>query len=176
MADASAYPPHVIAAHHEAGHGVGAVFLSVPFESISIEGEGSGDGSFITQLTWGELKSRGVWRYHAVVCELGGVVETLIFGESGRHCSENDQAIIDHIVSTFIADKAERGEVKLWLKEKAIEIAALPNFILAVKAVAEELMRRKFLSGRRVEEVVSQACPSADPHPYSGEEFRGHHS
>lgn len=54
MADASVYPPHVIAAHHEAGHGVGAVFLSVPFESISIEGEGSGDGSFSTQLTWGD--------------------------------------------------------------------------------------------------------------------------
>ena len=56
MADAIAYPPHVIAAHHEAGHGVGAVLLSVPFESISIEGEGSGDGSFSTQLTWGEIQ------------------------------------------------------------------------------------------------------------------------
>ena len=127
MADASAYPPHVIAAHHEAGHGVGAVFLSVPFESIWIEGEGSGDGSFSTQLTWGEIKSRGVWRYHAVVCELGGVVEMLLFGESGRQCWENDQAIIDHIVSTFIADDAERCEVKLWLKKKANEIADLPN-------------------------------------------------
>ncbi len=175
MADASAYPPHVIAAHHEAGHGVGAVFLSVPFESITIEGEGSGDGSFSTQLTWGEIKSRGVWRYHAVVCELGGVVEMLLFGESGRQCWENDQAIIDHIVSTFIADDAERCEVKLWLKKKANEIADLPNFIQAVKAVAEELTRSRFLSGPRVEEIVRQVCPSGEPPPYSRIGNNGHH-
>ena len=145
--------------------GWGQYFLSVPFESISIEGEGSGDGSFSTQTTWGELKSRGVWWYHAVVCELGGAVETLIFGESGRHCSENDQAIIDHIVSTFIGDESKRGEVKFWLKEKAIEIASLSNFILAVKAVAEELMRSKSLSGRHVEEIVRQARLSVEPYP-----------
>jgi hypothetical protein len=154
MDNRSSPPPHVIAAHHEAGHGVGAVLLGVPIKSISIEGEGSGDGSFNTDLTWGEVKARGIWREHAVVCELGRVAEQLLFGTSGRDCWKNDEARIAEMISKCVADEAERGEVKIWLRRKAWEVAEQSVFVAAVRAVAQELAAKKSLSGWRVEEIV----------------------
>ncbi len=154
MDNRSSSLPHVIAAHHEAGHGVGAVMLDVPIKSISIEGEGSGDGSFSTKLTWGEVKARGVWREHVVVCELGRMAEQMVFGTSGRDCWESDEKHIVWMISQCVADETERGKIRHSLRQRAKGVAEQPLFIEAVKAVAPELMENNSLSGRRVEEIV----------------------
>jgi hypothetical protein len=130
--------------------------LGVPIKSISIEGEGSGDGSFSTELTWGEVKSRDVWRENAIVCELGPAAERMLFGRSGRDCWESDEKRIVEMISVCVADGAERSEVRLSLRQMAKEVAERPCFIEAVKAVAQELAENMSLSGQRVEEIVRQ--------------------
>jgi hypothetical protein len=84
------------------------------------------------------------------------MVEQALFGTSGRDCWQGDQASINHIVSTFVADRAERRSVKLWLKQRAKEVTKQPFFVEAVKVVARELAESKFLSGERVEEIVRE--------------------
>jgi hypothetical protein len=152
----SPHPPHVIAAHHEAGHAVGAFFLGIPIRTVTIEGEGSGDGSFDTGVTWGQTKANGNWCDCAVVCWLGPVGEWKLFGASRSDCSDEDQMRLDEMISTFITNQAEQEEEECRLKRRAEEVTGQPQFMEAVRAVATELVKNMSLTGIEVQQIVER--------------------
>ena len=79
-----------VAAHHEAGHAVGAFLLGVPFEKVALASPGSGEGHIPGSLTVKEIRESNLCWEHAVVARLGPETEKLFFGRADRRYYQND--------------------------------------------------------------------------------------
>ena len=148
------HPRDYVAAHHEAGHAVGAYMLEVPTQALSIYCGESGEGHWKPVLTISEIRKRDLWRQHAICGELGRTVERLLFGSFEPCFCEDDQEIIDGLLQVFLHDENEREAFKSSLPKLAEEVTKRPLFFDAVKSLAQELLKGKPLEGPQVISLI----------------------
>lgn len=148
---------HIIAAHHEAGHGVGSIYLGIPIQTLSIASEESGDGRYVNPMTCKEIRDRGCWEEVIVIGLLGPLVEGLIFRRFDRNKCFDDFWNIKKILITFLEDDPSlRRTVKVRCKRRATEILHSLGFLDAVRDLAQELLRHKHLDGEQVKGIVQR--------------------
>jgi hypothetical protein len=145
---------HIIAAHHEAGHTVGAFLLGVPFGVVAITGPGSGEGSVGASMTVGEIRKSGLVWEHAVVARLGYVTERMLYGRAVRRYLHDDAEIIIRLYLTFFAERMSRHQFRVELRGRAAEVAGQPKYLDAVETLAHVLVQEVTVRGERAAEVV----------------------
>ncbi|HBI42853.1 MAG TPA: hypothetical protein DDY78_08345 [Planctomycetales bacterium] len=157
MAEKDGHAKDFVAAHHEAGHAVGAYMLGVPTKVVYIEADGSGEGDWKPALTIGEIRKHGLWPEYAICGELGRTVERMLFGSSDSRFCDDDQDVIDRLLLTFLPDRGEREKFKAKLPQLAEDVTRRPFFFESVKAVAQELLKGERLDNTGVKAVIEEA-------------------
>src|SRR5271166_2956921 len=151
----------IIAAHHEAGHAVGSCYLGIPIQSLSIAGEGSGDGRYVNPMTFKEIRDLVCWEEVIVIGLLGPLVEGHMFHKFNRNKCFDAFWNIKRILITFLPnDPSRRRTVRVKCKRWAKDILNSPGFLDAVKGIAQELLRYKQLNGEQVKGIVRKTLPS----------------
>jgi hypothetical protein len=149
----------LIAAHHEAGHAVGAFLLGVPFAAVALADPGSGKGSVHAPFTIGKI------RECAVVALLGRATERLVFGRADRRYLRGDAETIARLYLTsalgFAGFAAEMScqEFRAWLRSRTAEVIERPGFREAVEVLAQVLMEEGKVEGERAAEIIRRTIP-----------------
>jgi hypothetical protein len=147
-----------VAAYHESGHAVASYLLHVPIQSVYVT---PGLSECVSGLTIGEIVSRNLIRQCATVAAVGAIVERIFFGDADSVACEIDNNVIEKGLLPRIEDDTKRRELKENLQQLAIEVTQRPRFRVAVKLLAEELLKqpgiRKEIQGPRATAIVRVA-------------------
>jgi hypothetical protein len=150
-----------VAAYHESGHAVASYLLQVPIQSVYIT---PGLSECVSGLTIGEIVSRNLIRQCATVAAVGKVVERTFFGHADSANCKNDKSVIEEGLLPRIEDDNERQELQENLQQLAREVTQRPRFQVAVKLLAEELLKqpgtRKEMQGPRAMAIIRAALGS----------------
>jgi hypothetical protein len=153
----------LIAAHHEAGHAVGAFLLGVPFATVTIADPGSGEGSVRAPLTIGEIRERNLRWECAVVAMLGRATERLVFGRADRRYLQKDAETIARLYCTSklgFAAEMSCQEFRAGLRSRTAEVIERPGFREAVEVLTRVLMEEGKVEGERAAEIIRRTITS----------------
>jgi len=143
-----------VAAYHEAGHAVGAFFLSVPVDEIALDSTGSGQGSVHSPLTIKQIRDSNLrWQY-AVVSMLGREAERLVFGRADRDYLQVDAENIARLYQTFFATEMSCQMFRAELRNRTAEVVGRPGFREAIQALANVVSVERVVPGSRAAEVI----------------------
>ncbi len=143
-----------VAAYHEAGHAVGAFFLGVPVDEITLDLSGSGEGSVHSPLTIKQIRESNLCWQYAVVSMLGREAERLVFGRADRNYLEVDAKNIARLYQAFFATEMSCQMFRAELRYRTAEVVGRPGFREAIEALANVVSVEKVVPGSRATEVI----------------------
>ncbi len=147
-----------IDAYHESGHAIASYLLQVPIQSVYFT---PGLSKCVSVLTIGEIISGNLIRQCATVAAVGAIVERIFFVDADSAACEIDKSVIEEGLLPRIEDDAKRQEFQDNLQQVAIEVTQRPRFLIAVKLLAEELLKqpglRKEIQGPRAIAIIREA-------------------
>jgi hypothetical protein len=153
-----------VAAYHEAGHAVGAFFLGVPFDDVSLNAANTGEGSVHSPLTVGQIRQSGLCWQYAIVSMLGREAERLVFGHAERDYLQNDAENIVKLYLTFFKSEMTCEKFRAELRSRTAEVVARPGFREAIDALACVVSVEKVVAESRAVGVITSAIASAFSH------------
>jgi hypothetical protein len=153
-----------VAAYHEAGHAVGAFFLGVPFDDVSLGAATTGEGSVRSPLTIGEIRQSGLCWQYAIVSMLGREAERLVFGRADREYLQNDAETIVNLYITFFKADMACDIFRAQLRSRTAEVVGRPGFREAIDALARVVSVEQVVTESRAIDVIRSATASAYPH------------
>ena len=139
---------NIVTAYHEAGHAVGAYFLGVRFDHVSIDDTNDGHGSVLGLMTIAEIRRLSLAWENAVVAMLGREAEQVFFGHAERRYLGSDARTIAGLYLTFFEDQMSCQLFRAELRSRTAKVVGRPGFREAVDALACVV---------RVEKVVPQS-------------------
>jgi ATP-dependent Zn protease len=133
---------------HEAGHAACIALCGLPLWRVEIfpTGKEIAGRCLLTRWRWTKLPPYN-WRQDALVCCAGYAAEVLCLGTGDRETADRDFENVSRILT-----KHGKG---LALETLIIETTALlTRYRSAIRAIADELLASRRLTGQRVKEIV----------------------
>ena len=158
-------------AHHEAGHAVASLYLRKPLRTASIiaKEDSLGRVTYHKPPAWfeaeleflvfqGDNRVENWIRREIIISFAGSAAEARFRGRSNHRGAASDYQKVGDLALRVCASQEEGRKYLAWLWVVARTIVHKPINWNAIQLVAEELLKKRLLSGRRIRKIIQSAA------------------